>query len=321
MNTARKMTGRFIPRRFDGSAMGIIIPLLLLSFAAASETASPQDEAIAFVHIERSLQPGEAILLEARSSHPLRQLIIEAFGREFPAFSEDGGLRWTGLAGIDLEIKPGRYKVKLSGADIDGMSVAVQDVLIVAGKKFPVRKLTVDEKYVTPPADVQVRINKERERVNGIFATTTPERLWNGPFRLPVPGKVISAFGKRSIYNGQPRGSHRGTDFQGAVGTPIRAPNAGNVVLAANLYYSGNTVILDHGLGLYSYFGHMSAFSIKEGDRVKTGDIVGKVGATGRVTGPHLHWTVRLAESCIDPLSLVDVLRVYEKRNDAAIVK
>ena len=125
---------------------------------------------------------------------------------------------------------------------------------------------------------------------------------------VPVPGEVISAFGKRSVYNGQPRSPHRGADFRGATGTPIRAPNAGKVVLASDLYYTGNTVILDHGLGLYSYFGHMSAISVEEGALVQTGEIVGKVGATGLVTGPHLHWTVCLVGVRIDPLSLVDIL-------------
>jgi murein DD-endopeptidase MepM/ murein hydrolase activator NlpD len=119
---------------------------------------------------------------------------------------------------------------------------------------------------------------------------------------------VISAFGKRTVYNGQPRSPHTGVDFRGAVGTPIRSPNAGRVVLAENIYYSGNTVILDHGLGLYSYFGHMSAFSVKSGDHVETGAIIGKVGATGRATGPHLHWTVRLIMARVDPLSLVKIL-------------
>jgi murein DD-endopeptidase MepM/ murein hydrolase activator NlpD len=278
---------------------------LFLSFALSLETDGSQDEPLSLTHKQRSLQPGEVILFESESSRPLKQMLLKAFSREFPAFSEDGGLNWTALVGIDLDTKPGRYAVELFGIDRDGKNLAGSSVLTVAAKKFPTRRLTVEEKYVSPPADVLVRIKAERERVNGIFAATAHERLWQGPFLLPVPGSVISAFGKRSVYNGRPRSPHAGVDFRGAAGTPIQAPNAGIVVLAANLYYSGNTVILDHGLGLYSYLGHMSNFSVREGDRVKTGDIVGKVGATGVVTGPHLHWTVRLITSRIDPLSLV----------------
>lgn len=284
----------------------VVLTLLLCAPARAAERVP--DAPITFVHKERSLQPGEVVLLEARSSRPLKYLRAEAFDREFPAAGEKGGLAWTGLVGIDLDTKPGRYGMVLRGADMDGKIVAARKTLTIAARKFPTRELTVDEKYVTPPPDVLIRIEKERARVDAIFASVTPEKLWRGPFRVPVPGEVISAFGKRNVYNGQLRSPHTGADFRGAVGTPIQSPNAGRVVLAANLYYSGNTILLDHGLGLYSYFGHMSAFSVKEGDQVATGDIIGKVGATGRVTGPHLHWTVRLIGTRVDPQSLVSIL-------------
>jgi murein DD-endopeptidase MepM/ murein hydrolase activator NlpD len=282
--------------------------LLLLLCAVALESTGVRNETITFTHRERSLQPGELVLFEVRSSHPLNKLTIEAFDREFPGFSGENGLAWTGLVGIDLETKPGRYGVKVRGADTEGRSLTAEGTLKVKAKKFPTRELKVDQKYVSPPEDVLARIQEESKRVSGIFASTAPQKYWDEPFSLPVPGQVISEFGKRNIYNGQPRSPHTGVDFRGATGTPIRAPNAGKVVLAANLYYSGNTVILDHGLGLYSYLGHMSALAVKEGDPVKAGDIVGKVGATGRVTGPHLHWTVRLDGTRIDPLSLVDLL-------------
>jgi murein DD-endopeptidase MepM/ murein hydrolase activator NlpD len=256
----------------------------------------------------RSLQPGEIVLLEVESSRPLRQLRAVAFGHEFPCYLDGSGPRWTGLVGIDLDTKPGRYAVKVSGSDIDGKPVASEDTLTITAKKFPTRELTVDEKFVNPPASVMARIKEESERVRAIFDAVSVQRYWHGPFRVPVPGPAISEFGKRSIYNGQPRSPHTGTDFQGATGTPIQAPNAGKVVLAANLYYSGNTIILDHGQGLYSYFGHLSAFSVRAGDQVNSGDVVGKVGATGLVTGPHLHWSVRLVGTRVDPLSLISVL-------------
>jgi murein DD-endopeptidase MepM/ murein hydrolase activator NlpD len=259
-------------------------------------------------HQARSLQPGEIVILAAQSTQPLRNLKAAAFEREFPFFSEEGGLEWRGLVGIDLDTKPGAYVVRLFGEDSRGAAVVEQYALTVAAKSFPTRKLTVDEKFVSPPASVQARIKAEAEKVSTIFKSVATERYWSGPFHVPVPGPPISEFGKRSVYNGQPRSPHAGTDFQGATGTPIVAPNAGVVVLAENLYYSGNTVIIDHGLGLFSYFGHMSAFSVHRGDRVGTGQVVGRVGATGLVTGPHLHWSVRLDGTRVDPLSLLDLL-------------
>jgi len=278
-----------------------------LCFAPGGAAGTAASE-MQITHQARSLQPGEVVLLKARSQKPLRRLTAAAFGRQFPLFSDEKSLVWTGIVGIDLETKPGRQVVKLQGTATDGRTVLAEDTLTVTSRSFPTRRLTVDEKFVSPPQRMLARIREESARVQAIFNTVTPRRYWSGAFSLPVPGSVISAFGKRSVYNGKARSPHSGTDFQGAVGTPIRAPNAGKVVLASDLYYSGNTVILDHGLGLYSYFGHMSAFSVREGDQVKSGEVLGKVGATGLVTGPHLHWSVRLVGTRVDPLSLIHVL-------------
>jgi murein DD-endopeptidase MepM/ murein hydrolase activator NlpD len=274
--------------------------------AVSAVLALPAD--ITVSHRARSLQPGEVVMLTVGSARPLREVRIGAFNRSFPCFETADPLKWSGLFGIDLDTKPGRHVVLVTGRDADGKAVTVEYAVTVVPKKFATRTLTVDPKFVSPPREALARIQKESETVRAIFDAVSPERYWTGPFLLPVPGKPISEFGKRSVYNGQPRSPHTGTDFAGATGTPIKAPNAGRVVLAANLYYSGNTIILDHGYGLYSYFGHMSAFSAQEGDMVAAGDVVGEVGATGLVTGPHLHWSVRLAGTRVDPLSLVDAL-------------
>jgi murein DD-endopeptidase MepM/ murein hydrolase activator NlpD len=273
-----------------------------------SSTGAEADQKLRVLHRERSLQPGEAVLIEAESARPLLRVSTGAFGREFPMMLTEGGLKGTGLLGIDLETQPGRYPLKVTALSADGETFALEETLIVTGKEFPTRRLNVEEKYVSPSPAVLARIRREREMVDAIFASLTPEQIWDGPFRMPVPGAVISEFGKRSIYNGQSRSPHAGVDFRGRTGTPVRAPNAGRVVLAASLYYSGKTIIIDHGMGLYSYFGHMSAFSVKNGEMVRINQVIGKIGATGLVTGPHLHWTVRLAGTRIDPLSLVKVL-------------
>ena len=180
--------------------------------------------------------------------------------------------------------------------------------LSVRSKEFATRRLTVAPEYVSPPEHVLARIQRESQRTAEIFRTQTPERRWQGAFLAPVPGKATSSFGRRSVFNDQPRSPHSGADFRASEGTPVKAPNAGTVVLASDLYFSGNCVILDHGLGLYSFFAHLSGFAVAEGDVVAPGDVVGYVGATGRVTGPHLHWTVRLNTSRVDPLSLMAVL-------------
>jgi len=263
-------------------------------------------------HRARSLQPGEVVMLTIDSTRPLHEVRVSAFGRSFPCFETADPLKWSGLVGIDLDTKPDQYVVGITGLDADGKAVTVDYPMTVTPKKFATRTLTVDERYVSPPREALARIQRESERVRTIFDAVSPERHWSGPFILPVPGRPISEFGKRSVYNGQPRSPHAGTDFAGATGTPVKAPSAGRVVLATHLYYSGNTIILDHGRGLYSYFGHLSAFLAHEGDTVAAGDVVGRVGATGLVTGPHVHWSVRLVGTRVDPLSLVDVLAPHK---------
>ena len=175
-------------------------------------------------------------------------------------------------------------------------------------KTFATRKLTVDAAFVNPPADEAARIRNDAERLNRVWESSSPTSLWSGAWVRPVPGAANSAFGTRSIYNGEPRSPHSGADFQGAAGTPVKAPNSGRVVLAGDLYFTGNTVVIDHGAGLFSLFAHLRAINVREGDPVATHAVLGELGATGRVTGPHLHWAVRLDGARVDPLSLLALL-------------
>ena len=255
-------------------------------------------------HRARDLHPGEVVVLEVRPSEDLALLSATAFGNSLNFFRTSNEV-WMALLGIDLTTEPGSYDVSVIATAQDGVVTRRSYTLSVEPKDFPIRRLSVDPSFVSPPASVIDRIQREARQLNEIFATATDERLWSGGFLRPVPGDSTSSFGRRSVFNGQPRSPHSGTDFRGAEGTPIKAPNAGIVALATDLYFSGNVVIIDHGWGLYSYFAHLSSIAVDEGSQVKQGDVVGDVGSTGRVTGPHLHWTVRLNDARVDPLSLM----------------
>lgn len=202
------------------------------------------------------------------------------------------GKTWHGLMGIDLATTPGTYRISATS------------VLRVLAKQFSVRRLTVAPKFVTPPPEAEAQIEEDYKKTSAIWAVMTP-RKWSGAFLLPVDQRPTSSFGARSVFNGQPRSPHTGTDFLSPSGTPIRAANTGVVVLAEPLYFTGNTIIIDYGDGLYSLYAHLSELRAHEGDEVAPDTIVGLVGATGRVTGAHLHWGVRLQGASVDPLSLV----------------
>jgi murein DD-endopeptidase MepM/ murein hydrolase activator NlpD len=227
---------------------------------------------------------------------------VRAFDRDVVAYP-DGERTWRALVGVDLDVKPGTSHVTVEA----GAARAAYDLVIVP-RLFRTRRLTVNEAFVTPPASEQARIDREAALLAGVWRSPAAERLWTAPFVRPVPQEANSAFGTRSIFNGKPRNSHGGADFLSPAGTPIHAPNAGRVAVARDLYFSGNTVIVDHGLGLFSMLAHMSAIEVREGDAVTAGQILGRVGATGRVTGPHLHWAVRASGARVDPLSLLALL-------------
>lgn len=251
----------------------------------------------------RALQPGEIVILSIAATDASDQVHVRAFDHDVAVY-RDGGRTWRALVGIDLDVKPGTYPVLIEAAS--GARTTYQ--LVVKARLFRTRRLTVNEAFVTPPASEQARIDRDTALLAAVWNAPAAERLWTARFVRPVPHEANSAFGTRSIFNGKPRNAHGGADFLSPAGTPIHAPNAGRVAVARDLYFSGNTVIIDHGLGLFSMLAHLSAIDVREGDVVAAGQLIGRVGATGRVTGPHLHWAVRASGARVDPLSLLAVL-------------
>ena len=266
-----------------------------------------QSDPIEITTHARALQPGEVVRLDVRAREPLKAVSIKAFGHAIQAFRNDDGV-WRALVGIDLDVAAGEAPVAITARTAAGGEIAHVETLKVETKAFPTRTLRVDPRFVTPPKSAEARIARERAELGRAFRSVTPSPEWRGPFVVPIEGAVVSGFGVRSVFNNEPRAPHGGADFASPAGTPVAAPNAGRVVLAADLYFTGNTVVLDHGAGLQSLFAHLSRIDVHEGDRVERGAILGAVGATGRATGPHLHWTVRLNGARVDPISLISAL-------------
>jgi murein DD-endopeptidase MepM/ murein hydrolase activator NlpD len=186
-----------------------------------------------------------------------------------------------------------------------GKRISVRRELVVAKPIFRSQQLRVDPRFVQPPADALPRIEKERARLGELSHAIDRERPWQSPFRKPLATPVSEPYGVRRTFNGELASQHRGVDLKGAMGAPIAAPGAGRVVLAGDLYYTGNTVVIDHGYGVQSLLAHMSRILVTEGQIVERGETVGEVGATGRVTGPHLHWSAWVGGVSIDPLALI----------------
>jgi len=293
-------------------------PALMLALAAAAAIAAPVAAArerlpraqhagasITIAVRARALQPGELVALVITLPEPATAVRVRAFGRDAAPY-RTRAVSWTALVGIDLDTAAGAHDV-LVEADLPTGAAKAAQTLDVTSRVFPTRTLTVDEAFVTPPEAARARIDADARLLEEIWTQSAPTRLWSGPFVRPVRHPSNSAFGTRSVFNGQPRSPHSGADFLSPAGTPILAPNAGRVVVARDLYYSGGTVIIDHGLGCFSTLAHLSQRDVIEGATVKSGQIVGRVGATGRVTGPHLHWAVRVGGARVDPLSVIAI--------------
>ena len=278
---------------------------VLLTFLLAWTT-SGQAPAPAIAVAARALRPGEVALVPITTDTPIATLSASVFGRTFVP-TRIAPLRWETLIGIDLDTKPGRHTLLVEGKAGDRLLQASKP-LVVTTRQFPTRRLTVDDAFVNPPEEVVARIASEARELEHLWADSVPERLWTGRFMAPVPQAANSAFGTRSIFNGQPRSPHGGADFPSPAGTPVRAPAGGRVVLARDLYYTGGTVVIDHGAGVVSLFAHLSRTDVSNGELIETGHGIGLVGATGRVTGPHLHWSLRVGAARVDPISLLSVL-------------
>ena len=280
----------------------VFVGIVLLIGAALCSVARAADEIEISVKA-RSLQPGELVVLTAATLDPVKIVRVRAFDRDIPAFQLDSRT-WQALVGIDLDVRPGRYSVAID-AGTDTRSLHATTVLVVQPRKFSTRQLQVDDAFVNPPRELTQRIEQEAKTLAALWVRPPSVRLSDGPFVQPVPGAATGRFGARSIFNGQPRAPHTGDDFPNAEGTRVVAPNGGRVVLARELYFAGNTVVMDHGAGLFSLLEHLSVIDVREGAAVRAGEQIGLVGATGRVTGPHLHWGVRVNGARVDPLSLL----------------
>ncbi len=207
------------------------------------------------------------------------------------------GMRWVAVVGIPLAARPGTAVLEVdSGSGVRRVEFAVRP------RRYAVQRLTIkDRRKVEPTAEDLKRIRREQKRIRAALAHWREARPESLVFDRPVNGPLSSPFGLRRFFNGKPRRPHSGLDIAAPAGTPVRAPAAGVVTETGDYFFNGRTVFLDHGQGLVSMFCHLSRIRVRPGDVLARGQVLGEVGATGRVTGPHLHWTVSLNDARVDP--------------------
>lgn len=265
-----------------------LIPVALLAGVAAAEpsiTLSPG-----------KVGPGDIMIVTVRNTGGQ----ITGTFRDRPLHFVEAKGRFQAVVGIDLYTEPGPYPLSIQSGETEHSRMVK-----IAKKDYPVQRLTLPEDKVTLSPEDAARVEREQRKLSAIWPVDS-ERLWSGSFIDPLPGRELGTpFGVRRIINTIPKSSHSGVDISADEGEPVRAPNDGVVVVVDDQFFSGISVIVDHGQGIYSMFFHLSRAEVKEGQAVMKGDVIGRVGSTGRSTGPHLHWGVRMQGARVDPLQLI----------------
>ncbi len=297
-------TNRLLKRAAGAGLLG----LALMAMVAASEReAGPRDITVGWTPTPPVQGSPVRLLVRPDSGAEEPSAVHGALaGQELHFEQTPGG--WHALAGIPVNTEgsiPLTLTTEYAGGEADHR---FQRIPVLSGE-FKVEKLSVNRRFTDQPdSALRVRIAREREAARAVHAEShaTP-RLWYGAFSRPLPGRVTSRFGTGREFNGQLQSRHLGVDLDGDRGDPVLAANRGVVKLVGHFYYSGRVVYLDHGRGLVTAYLHLSEIDVAAGDTLERGGLVGRVGATGRVTGPHLHWMVRYGRVSLDGLRLLDL--------------
>jgi murein DD-endopeptidase MepM/ murein hydrolase activator NlpD len=246
----------------------------------------------------KTISPGDAFLIKVTDVKP-SLMPSTSLAKKVFSFTDSGEGCFITIGAVDIKIKPGTYTLKIkAGKKQRKLKVSVRKT------RFPKLKLTLPaDKVFLSPDDLDL-VKNENKRLQSIFQTVS-EKKWNGPFIIPLENDNSTVYGTKRIMNRKFVSIHKGLDIKGKEGEEIKASNDGRVILAEGLFYGGNTLILDHGQGLYTIYMHLSGFKVKPDDIVSKGEVVGFVGSSGRSTGPHLHFGVKVMDINVNPVSLI----------------
>jgi len=274
-------------------AMNYICSIILI--VSAWSTGSFAAEPLILISPKKIVPGGLMVVTVKNTEGPVEGMFR---GKEMHFNQAKGS--YKAVTGIDLNVEPGAYQLSLTANGED-----LTREVVVAKKKYPVQRLTLPEDMVVLSPENEARTEREQRKMSAIWPVDSL-RVWKGNFTDPLPNKPIgTVFGVRRVINDIPKNPHSGVDITADEGEPVKAPNDGVVILVDDQFYSGNSVVLDHGQGIYTMFFHLSKATVKFGQAVRKGDVIALVGSTGRSTGAHLHWGVRVQGAKVDPLELI----------------
>ncbi len=293
-----------IPTQFLLICLALLI-LLCPGRLEALSVVSPTEEGDVRISSEyRKLCQGEIVKVSL-TSPAVASAVLSFDGRGYPFVSDREGLKHFALIALGIDMKPGIYDVIIHLKPSRGTPKDIPFKLAISRGAFPSKRIRVARRFTSPTSAEIKRIHREQELLGRIYGASVTGWLGDGGFVMPLKGKVTGVFGERRVFNDDFVSRHRGIDIRSPQGVPVTASNAGKIVLARDLYFSGNTVIINHGVGLFSIYCHLSKVIVREGTFVDKGRLLGYTGSTGRSTGPHLHWGLRLVDDYVDPRSMI----------------
>jgi Membrane proteins related to metalloendopeptidases len=298
------MVIRFVKARMDRIAIMAIV-LLTSIFPVDLLTSAPHEPH--GMDGQFSSKQGDIVVVRVPVEQQTTAVTGRFLSRQIPFFPEASGVTassYIGLVGVDLQDTPGTHELVLDVVMPTGHRRLSYNVLVIKEKRA-IQHLTLPKDKVDLDEESLTRVKVEQASVRTVLEAVSERRLWASDFLRPVEGPVTGAFGRQRIINGQAKNPHNGEDIAAPLGAEVVAMNDGVVCLTADHFFSGKGVFVDHGLGLYSMYFHLSEVFVKDGEAVKRGQVIGKVGASGRATGPHLHWGVNMNGARVDPLSLI----------------
>jgi hypothetical protein len=289
------------------TVLTLTLPLLAAHAVMAEAQGKRASTVLSVKWTPRSLVNGSPCLFQVRPSKTLKSL-TGLWQRRRVFFHFDAATRtWYGLAGVGIDTASGKHQLKLEARLASGARVYSSYSVMVANTNYRTIDLGVPRRFTEPDAEERARIIQERALKRELLGRITERRLWSGRFVAPVRSVITEDFGIVRTFNGVRESVHQGLDYRADMGTPIEAMNSGRVLIARAMFYEGGFVVIDHGCGLMTLYMHLSGIKVKEGDPVRRRQIVGYSGASGRVTGPHLHVGVRWQGIYVDPAALLGI--------------
>ena len=301
----RKFLSCIVKRKIWSNKYTLVYLSVFLSLLYSSPLLAKPSINVTFT--PKKIKQGDILFITVKANPGIYKISGSLFDKPVHFYTDSKRGSYVALIGIDMETEPNLYILSIFLEDESGREMKKDYKIRVKSAKFGIQRLTLPKEKVELDEETLKRVNLEQEKIGKVWDIFTEENLWDGNFIRPIEGKFSGSFGLRRIINDEPKNPHTGIDIDAPEGAPVYAPNHGRVVFANEHFFSGKSLVIDHGMGLFTMYFHLSEILVATGDSVKKGQIMAKVGKSGRATGPHLHWGMRLNGARVNPASLINL--------------